>query len=138
MASAAQFAGHADLPGMRLWYTDTGGAGIPVLLLHANTGNADGWQHNIPELVAAGYRAIAFDRRGWGRSSANPDTGPQPGTIAEDLHALAEHLKIDRFHLVAVAGGGVAPYHYVLLPPERLRRLVVAPPRRALACRRFS
>lgn len=123
---STQFAGHADLPGVRLWYTDSGGSGAPLVLLHANTGNADGWQHNIPGFVEAGYRVIAFDRRGWGRSEAKPDTGPQPGTIAEDLHALVEHLKIARFHLVGVAGGGFAAYDYVLWHPERLRSLVIA------------
>ncbi|HUC98237.1 MAG TPA: alpha/beta hydrolase [Candidatus Polarisedimenticolaceae bacterium] len=126
MASAEKFAGHAELPGVRLWYTDTGGDGVPVLLLHANTGNADGFQDNIPAFVNAGYRAIAFDRRGWGRSTANPGTGPQPGTIADDLHGLVEHLNIDRFHLVGVAGGGFAAYDYVLCHPERLRSLVIA------------
>jgi pimeloyl-ACP methyl ester carboxylesterase len=131
MAGAAQnagtgFAGYADLPGVRLWYTDSGGSGVPLVLLHANTGNADGWQHNIPGLAEAGYRTIAFDRRGWGRSTANPTTGPQPGTIADDLHALVEYLKIDRFNLVGVAGGGFAAYDYVLWHPERLRSLVIA------------
>src|SRR6266542_3836901 len=131
MASVAQtpipqFAGYADLPGVRLWYTDSGGSGVPLVLLHANTGNADSWQYNIPGLVEAGYRVITFDRRGWGRSTANPDSGPQPGTIAEDLHALVEYLKIDRFHLVGIAGGGFAAYDYVLWRPERLRSLVVA------------
>jgi len=131
VASAAQppsaaFAGYADLPGVRLWYTDSGGSGVPLVLLHANTGNADGWQYNIPGFVAAGYRVVAFDRRGWGRSRANPETGPQPGTIAEDLHALMEYLKIDRFHLVGVAGGGFAAYDYVLWHPEQLRSMVVA------------
>src|SRR5919106_4449827 len=131
MAAAAQtpvprFAGYADLPGVRLWYTDSGGSGVPLVLLHANTGNADGWQYNIPGFVEAGYRVIAFDRRGWGRSTANPDTGSQPGTIADDLHALIEYLKIERFHLVGVAGGGFAAYDYVLWHPERLRSLVVA------------
>ena len=131
MAAAAQtsppgFTGYADLPGVRLWYTDSGGNGVPLILLHANTGNADGWQYNIPGFVEAGYRVVAFDRRGWGRSTANPDTGPQPGTIADDLHALVEHLGIDRFHLVGVAGGGFAAYDYVLWHPERLRSLVIA------------
>jgi pimeloyl-ACP methyl ester carboxylesterase len=125
MTSAAQFAGHAELPGVRLWYTDSGGDGVPVVLLHANTGNADGFQYNIPAFVEAGYRPIAFDRRGWGRSTATPGTGSQPGTIAEDLHAL-EYLSIDRFHLVGVAGGGFTAYDYVLWHPERLRSLVVA------------
>jgi pimeloyl-ACP methyl ester carboxylesterase len=122
----ARFAGHAELPGVRLWYTDSGGSGVPLVLLHANTGNADSWQYNFPGFVEAGYRVIAFDRRGWGRSTANPDTGPQPATIADDLHALMEYLEIDRFHLVGVAGGGFAAYDYVLWHPERLRSLVVA------------
>jgi pimeloyl-ACP methyl ester carboxylesterase len=131
MASAAQthiprFAGYADLPGVRLWYTDSGGSGVALVLLHANTGNADSWQYNIPDFVEAGYRVVAFDRRGWGRSTANPDTGPQPGTIADDLHALVDHLGVERFHLVGVAGGGFAAYDYVLWHPERLRSLVVA------------
>ncbi len=121
-----RFSGYADLPGVRLWYTDSGGSGVPLVLLHANTGNADGWQHNIPGFVEAGYRVIAFDRRGWGRSIAAPDSGLQPGTIADDLHALVEYLKIDRFHLVGVAGGGFAAYDYVLWHPERLRSLVIA------------
>ncbi len=125
-SSPPAFAGHAELPGVRLWYTDSGGNGVPVVLLHANTGNADSWQYNIPAFAAAGYRVIAFDRRGWGRSVADPATGPQPGTIADDLHALVNHLGIDRFHLVGVAGGGFAAYDYVLSYPERLRSLVVA------------
>ena len=88
MASAAQtpiaqFAGYADLPGVRLWYTDSGGNGVPLVLLHANTGNADSWQDNIPGFVEAGYRVITFDRRGWGRSRANPESGAQPGTIGQ-------------------------------------------------------
>jgi len=124
--SSLSFAGYADLPGVRLWYTDSGGVGVPLVLLHANTGNADSWQYNIPGIFEAGFRVITFDRRGWGRSRANPETGPQPGTIAGDLHALVEYLKLDRFHLVGVAGGGFAAYDYVLWHPERLRSLVIA------------
>jgi len=123
---AASFAGYADLPGVHLWFTDSGGSGVPVILLHANTGNADSWAPNTPGLLAAGYRVIAFDRRGWGRSQADPATGPQPGTIANDLDALAKYLGLDRFHLVGIAGGGFVAYDYVLWRPERLRSLVVA------------
>jgi pimeloyl-ACP methyl ester carboxylesterase len=121
-----RIAGYADLPGVRLWYTENGGNGVPIVLLHANTGNADSWQYNIPGLVDAGYRVIAFDRRGWGRSIANSETGAQPGTIAEDLHALMAYLRVQQFHLVGVAGGGFAAYDYALWHPERLRSLVIA------------
>src|SRR5262245_64730209 len=86
MASAAQtfnpgFAGYADLPGVRLWYTDSGGNGVPVILLHANTGNADSWQYNIAGFVEAGFRVITFDRRGRRRSTAHPATRSQPGPL---------------------------------------------------------
>ncbi|HZT06316.1 MAG TPA: alpha/beta hydrolase [Chloroflexota bacterium] len=127
MAEAAKAVeAHADLPGVRLWYRDTGGSGAPVILMHANTGNSDSWGPNIPALVGAGYRAIAFDRRGWGRSVAQPESGPQPGTIADDLHGLVDHLRLVTFHLVGIAGGGYAAYDYAIGHPERLRSLVVA------------
>lgn len=117
---------HADLPGVRLFFTDSGGEGPPVLLLHANTGTTEAWEKQIPALVAAGFRAIAFDRRGWGRSLPVPGTGPQPGSIAEDLHALANHLGLGRFHLVGVAGGGFAALDYASWQPARVASLVVA------------
>src|SRR5206468_12563899 len=117
-ASARQ--GYAELPGVRLWFTDTGGGGVPLVLLHANTGNSESWQYNIPAFEKAGYRVITFDRRGWGRSMADPSTGPQPGTVAEDLHALANFLKLEKFQLVGIAGGGFMPLDYELTHPEWL------------------
>jgi pimeloyl-ACP methyl ester carboxylesterase len=116
---------HAELPGVRLWFTDSGGDGVPVVLLHPNTGNSAIWQKQVPALAAAGFRAIAFDRRGWGRSIALPETGAQPGSIAGDLDALADHLGLDRFHLIGVAGGGFAALDYACWRPSRVRSLVV-------------
>jgi pimeloyl-ACP methyl ester carboxylesterase len=116
--------GYADLPGVRLWYKDTGGKGIPVVFLHANTGSSQSWEYQIPAFTASGYRVIAFDRRGWGRSMAQP--GAQPGTAADDLQALMKSLGIDRFHLLGTAGGGFVAYDYALSFPDQLRSLVVA------------
>jgi pimeloyl-ACP methyl ester carboxylesterase len=116
----------AELPGVKLWFTDTGGSGVPIVLLHANTGTSAVWENQIASFSQAGYRVIAFDRRGWGRSIANPATGPQPGSIADDLDALAESLKLDRFHLLGIAGGGFAALDYAAWRPERLRSLVIA------------
>jgi pimeloyl-ACP methyl ester carboxylesterase len=122
---AADAGTYAELPGVKLWFTDTGGAGTPVVLLHANTGTAASWETQATAFSRAGYRVIAFDRRGWGRSMADPATGPQPGSVAEDLAALADRLGLDRFHLVGVAGGGFAAIDYAAWHPERLRSLVV-------------
>jgi pimeloyl-ACP methyl ester carboxylesterase len=115
---------YAELPGVRLWYKDMGGSGVPVVFLHSNTGSSQNWEHQIPAFAAAGYRLIGYDRRGWGRSMAEP--GAPPGTAADDLRALMKFLGIDRFHLIGTAGGGFVALDYALSFPEQLRSLVVA------------
>ena len=117
---------YAELPGVKLWFTDTGGTGTPIVLLHANTGTSATWEAQATAFVREGYRVIAFDRRGWGKSVADPATGPQPGSVAADLDALVNHLKLEKFHLVGVAGGGFVSLDYAAWRPERLRSLVVA------------
>jgi pimeloyl-ACP methyl ester carboxylesterase len=117
---------HADLPGVRLAYRDSGGAGVPIVLLHANTGTSASWQPQFDGFVAAGYRTIAFDRRGWGQSLPDPGSGPQPGSVAEDLAALVEHLALARFHLLGVAGGGFVALDYAGWRQDSLRSLTVA------------
>jgi pimeloyl-ACP methyl ester carboxylesterase len=125
LARAQNAGAYAELPGVKLWFTDTGGAGAALVLLHANTGNSDIWEGQVGAFSQAGYRVIAFDRRGWGKSLADPASGPQPGTIAGDLDALADHLKLERFHLLGVAGGGFAALDYAAWRPQRLRSLVI-------------
>jgi pimeloyl-ACP methyl ester carboxylesterase len=116
---------YAEIPGVKLWFTDSGGMGTPIVLLHANTGTSAVWTDQVTSFSQAGYRVIAFDRRGWGKSIANPATGPQPGSIAGDLDALADYLKLDKFHLLGVAGGGFAALDYAAWHPEKLRSLVI-------------
>lgn len=115
----------ADLPGVHLWFNDSGGGGEPVVFIHAATGSSRVWEYQRPVFASRGYRVITYDRRGYGRSVADP-SGQQPGTGADDLNALIDHLKIDRFHLVATAAGGFVAWDYALSFPKRLRSLVVA------------
>jgi len=116
---------YAELLGVKLWFTDTGGTGVPMVLLHSNTGTSAVWEKQITAFSQAGYRVITFDRRGWGKSMANSATGPQPGSIAGDLDALGDYLKLDKFHLLGVAGGGFAALDYAAWQPERIRSLVI-------------
>jgi pimeloyl-ACP methyl ester carboxylesterase len=113
-----------ELPGVRLSYLDSGGEGEAIVFLHAHTGVAESWRPQIDHFAPLGYRCIAFDRRGWGASLPVPATGPQPGSIAEDLEQLVCHLGIERFHLVAIAGGTFAALDYSAWRPERVRSLV--------------
>jgi pimeloyl-ACP methyl ester carboxylesterase len=116
----------ANLPGVKLWYTDTGGSGVPVILLHANTGTSASWAPQDQAFARAGYRVIAFDRRGWGKSLADPSSGPQPGNVAGDLDELVTYLKLEKFYLLGVAGGGFAALDYAAWHQEHLRGLIVA------------
>jgi pimeloyl-ACP methyl ester carboxylesterase len=115
--------GYVDVPGSRLWYWDTGGAGQPVILLHAGTQSAAGWLYQQPVLAGAGYRVIAYSRRGYYRSDAE-DPG-EPGSGCEDLHCLIRHLGLGRAHLVGAAQGAFFAVDYALDYPQSVRSLAI-------------
>jgi pimeloyl-ACP methyl ester carboxylesterase len=95
------------------------------VFLHAATGSSQVWEYQLPAFTAAGFRVIAFDRRGWGRTEID-DPGPQVRTAAGDLLALVNSLGIDRLHLVGTAAGGFVGFDFALSFPDRVRSLVVA------------
>src|ERR1700736_3679433 len=104
-AATSAHEAYAGLPGVRIFYRDTGGSGVPVVFLHAATGSSRVWDYQIPAFRMAGYRVIAFDRRGWGRTVSKAGE-PQASTAADDLLGLLDHLSIERAHLVGTAAGG--------------------------------
>jgi pimeloyl-ACP methyl ester carboxylesterase len=116
--------GILQLPDVKLWYWDTGGKGEPIVLLHAFTGSATCWQYQQPAFARAGYRVIAYSRRGHYRSESGPLD--RTGSASDDLHTLIEALKIDRFHVVGTAAGGFVGPDYALSHPERLLSLTLA------------
>ena len=69
------------------------GSGQPVVLIHGYPLNGNSWERQERELLAAGYRCISYDRRGFGRSS-QPTVGYDYDTFAADLSALLEHLDL--------------------------------------------
>lgn len=113
----------AELPGTRLWYWDTGGSGHPVVLMHAATQSAAGWVYQQPVLAAAGYRVIAYSRRGYYRSDSGD--AANPGVASEDLDHLLQHIGIDRVDLVAAAHGGFFALDYVLAHPAKVRSVTI-------------
>jgi non-heme chloroperoxidase len=95
---------------IQLYYEDHG-SGDPVVLIHGYPLSGASWEKQIPVLLEAGHRVIAYDRRGFGKSS-QPTTGYNYDTFAEDLHKLVTHLKLRNFALVgfSMGGGEVARY----------------------------
>src|SRR6201998_3175236 len=102
--------GKENSTSIHLYYEDHG-SGQPVVLIHGYPLSSSSWEKQIPVLLDAGYRVIAYDRRGFGKSS-QPTTGYNYDTFAEDLHKLVTHLKLRKFALVgfSMGGGEVARY----------------------------
>ncbi len=85
-----------------------GAFGPPVVLIHGHSADLRLWDEQVPALTAAGYRAIRYDVRGHGRSTA-PSTGYTWESYAADLRDLLERLNVDAAHVVGLSmGGGIA------------------------------
>ena len=97
--------------GVELFYKDWG-AGPPVLFSHAWPMNADMWDGQMRFLASRGYRCIAYDRRGFGRSS-QPWAGYQQDTFADDLASLVHALDLIDVVLVGCSMGGGDVVRYV-------------------------
>ncbi len=102
--------GKENSSSIHLYYEDHG-SGSPVILIHGYPLSGASWEKQVPALLAAGCRVIAYDRRGFGKSS-QPATGYNYDTFADDLRKLVTHLKLRDFTLVgfSMGGGEVARY----------------------------
>lgn len=104
--------------GARLWFGDYG-KGPAVVLLHGGLGNAGNFGHQVPVLLARGYRVIAMDSRGQGRSSwdGRPFSYDQ---FAEDLVAVLDHLGVARAAIVGWSDGACTGLAMARSHPERV------------------
>jgi non-heme chloroperoxidase len=92
-------------------YVKDWGSGQPVILIHGWPLSSDSWDDQAMALAQAGYRAIAYDRRGFGRST-QPWSGYDYDTLADDLAAVIEQTGAKDSVLVgfSMGGGEVARY----------------------------
>lgn len=86
-----------------LYYEDHG-AGTPIVLIHGYPLNGHSWEKQVPDLLDAGYRVIAYDRRGFGASS-QPTVGYDYDTFTADLNTLMETLDLHGAILVGFSMG---------------------------------
>lgn len=97
-------------PATDIHYVDAG-KGQPIVLIHGWPLSHRSWEAQITALTMAGYRCIAYDRRGFGESG-KPDGGYDYDTFASDLNDLITHLDLSDVVLAgfSMGGGEVARY----------------------------
>ncbi|MFD0276266.1 alpha/beta fold hydrolase [Kitasatospora sp. NPDC127111] len=106
-----------------LWAEDSGGDGLPLVLVHPGVGDSTIWDQVLASLDGR-YRVIRYDARGYGRSPA-PTAAYSP---AGDLAAVLDHFGLERAVLVASSMGGAASVSLTLDAPERVAGLALFVP----------
>src|SRR5450756_3167291 len=97
--------------GTQIHYKDWG-SGQPVVFSHGWPLNSDSWEAQMVFLASNGYRCIAHDRRGHGRSS-QPWSGNEMDTYADDLSELIETLDLKGAVLIGFSAGGGEVARYI-------------------------
>jgi pimeloyl-ACP methyl ester carboxylesterase len=107
------------------WQTGGPADGPVVVLLHTGLGTVDDWRATAPVLARQGYRTLAYDRWGYGRSDARPDFAPPPfdGDVA-DLTTLLDLLGVRRAALVGHSDGGTIALALAARAPDRVTCVV--------------
>lgn len=110
------------------------GDGEPVLLLHGFPETHRSWDLQVPALVAAGYRAVRCDLRGYAQSD-KPATGYDLPTLARDAERLIDRLGPEPVRVVGHDWGGAIAWQLLETCPEKLKSVTVinCPHPRALA-----
>jgi pimeloyl-ACP methyl ester carboxylesterase len=112
-----------DRGGFTLRYELAGTGSELVVLTHGFGATAETWRHQVPALVAAGYRVLTWDLRAHGRS-ASPDEPITLHTLAADLAAVVG-AGGGPAHALGHSAGGVVTMQFALDYPELVRSLVL-------------
>ena len=115
---------HAFLNGITIAYTDIG-AGPVVMLIHGFPLGRAMWRPQLGDLVAAGYRVIAPDLRGFGETD-EPDGSYCMELFSDDLIELLDHLGVEQATVAGMSMGGYVLFNLLSRYPERISAAVFA------------
>jgi len=102
------------------------GEGQPVIFLHGFPELAFSWRFQLPALANAGFRSIAIDQRGYGRTDAPPNVKDyRIDKLIGDIEGLLDALELDRAIFVGHDWGALVLWQMSLLRPERIERQAI-------------
>jgi pimeloyl-ACP methyl ester carboxylesterase len=112
--------------GTRTFVEEAGPADGPVVvLIHGFAGSTFSWRHTLPALADAGYRAVAFDLKGFGLSDKTFEGDQSDPAQAEFTARVMDTLGISHATIVGRSWGGNILAHFALEYPERVEKLVI-------------
>lgn len=125
MADAAIRERSVSTNGVRLHVVEAGAEGPVVVLSHGFPELSYSWRHQLPALAAAGYRVVAPDQRGYGRSDRpEPVEAYDIHHLVADLVGVLDDIGAERAVFVGHDWGSMVASHVALLYPERTAGLV--------------
>jgi pimeloyl-ACP methyl ester carboxylesterase len=111
--------------GIRMAFYEQGD-GLPVIMLHGFPELAFSWRHQLPALAAAGFRAIAPDQRGYGRTDVPAEIRDyRIEELIADIHGLLDALGLDSATFVGHDWGALLLWQMAMRAPERMERMIV-------------
>jgi 3-oxoadipate enol-lactonase len=114
---------HAEVNGQRIYFQDTGGDGLPIVLAHGFLMDRSMFEPQI-QALAGEHRLVTWDQRGFGQTEFDS----QPFSYwdsADDCLALLDHLRLDRAVIGGMSQGGFIALRAALKAPERVRALIL-------------
>jgi pimeloyl-ACP methyl ester carboxylesterase len=114
---------YRTIDGSRIRLIDSG-SGTPVVFIHGFGASMYGWRYQLPAVLAAGYRVVAFDNRGFGFSD-KPAHGYSNAAYARLVVALLDSLGISSAVLVGHSMGGAIAAEVAIAHPDRVRGMVL-------------
>lgn len=102
----------APTEAVHLHIEDSGGGGRPLVLIHGWPLSAQAWEAQVSVFRVAGYRVVAYDRRGFGRSD-KPESAYSYDVLADDLQRVMDQCGLQDVTLVGFSMGGGEVAHYI-------------------------
>ena len=122
MAEAGFTSRNVEIGGLKFHYTDWGGGGPPMVMLHGLSGHARTWDHTAA-VLSERYRVLALDQRGHGDTDWAPQYGLAP--MAQDVLGFLDALELAEVTLMGLSMGGLVSFVFAAAHPDRVTRMVI-------------
>src|SRR5689334_19422122 len=106
-------------------YYEVAGTGQPLVLIHASCADHTMWDEQV-KAFAPYFQVVRYDRRGFGKTTANQLDQAETFFDGQDLNDLVQHLGIKKAYVLGLSGGGIIAGDFSLAFPDKVAALILA------------